>query len=158
GEATIPPIIDFLRFLGIDQNNFVDSTQATYKLGIAFKDWRHEGHQYWHPFGVFGAQINRLPFYHYWHKARFQGLKPEVRDFSLEASVAEANRFIFPQNTLGIARELRYALHFDAGLVARYLRGFAEHLGVVRLERKVTGATQRENGFIDELIFESGDR
>jgi tryptophan halogenase len=157
-EGTIPPTLDFLRFLGIDQNNFVDNTQATYSLGTAFKDWRREGHQYWHPFGAFGAQINRLPFYHYWHKARFQGLNPAVRDFSLEAAMAEANRFIFPQNTLGIARELRYALHFDAALVARYLRGFAEHLGVVRLERKVTGATQRENGFIDELIFEGGDR
>ena len=158
GEATIPPIIDFLRFLGIDQNNFVEQTQATYKLGIAFRDWRRQGHQYWHPFGLFGPQINRLPFYHYWHKAKAQGLAATVDAFSVETAFAEANKFIFPQNTLGIARDLRYALHFDAALVARYLRGYAEHLGVVRLERKVVAATQREDGFIDELVFESGDR
>ncbi len=158
GEATIPPIIDFLRFLGIDQNNFVDQTQATYKLGIAFRDWRRQGHQYWHPFGLFGTQINRLPFYHYWHKAKAQGLAVTVDAFSVETAFAVANKFIFPQNTLGIARDLRYALHFDAALVARYLRGFAEHLGVVRLERKVVAATQRADGFIDELVFESGER
>ena len=158
GEATIPPILDFLRFLGIDQNNFVEQTQATYKLGICFRDWLRLDHKYWHPFGLFGAQINRLPFYHYWHKARAQGLQPTVDSFSLETALAEANKFIFPTNTLGIARDLRYALHFDASLVGRYLRRFAEHLGVVRLERKVVGATRRDDGFIDELIFDSGDR
>ena len=158
GEATIPPIIDFLRFLGIDQNNFVEQTQATYKLGIQFRDWLRLDHRYWHPFGVFGAQINRLPFYHYWHKARVQGLDVTVESFSLEAAMGEANRFIFPKNTIGIAQDLRYALHFDASLVARYLRRYAEQLGVVRLERKVQSATRRENGFIGELVFDDGSR
>ena len=40
GEATIPPIIDLLRFLRIDERDFVEQTQATYKLGIKFTDWR----------------------------------------------------------------------------------------------------------------------
>src|SRR6267154_3785312 len=39
GEATIPPIIDLLRFLSIDEADFVHHTQATYKLGIKFTDW-----------------------------------------------------------------------------------------------------------------------
>ncbi|MEP7242850.1 MAG: tryptophan halogenase family protein [Gammaproteobacteria bacterium] len=158
GEATIPPILDFLRFLGIDQNNFVEQCQATYKLGIGFRDWLRVGHQYWHPFGQFGHAINGHPFYHYWHKANAQGLNPEVAAFNVEVALAEANKFIFPTNTLGVAHELRYALHFDAVLVARYLRRYAERLGVVRLERKVVSATQREDGSIDELIFAEGDR
>jgi tryptophan 7-halogenase len=158
GEATIPPILDFLRFLGIDPNNFVEQTQATYKLGITFRDWLRVGHQYWHPFGLFGAQINRHPFYHYWQQARARGRDVAVEHFSAEAALAQAGKFIFPKNTLGIAQELRYALHFDASLVARYLRRYAEHLGVVRLERKVLSATRREDGFIDELILEGGAR
>ena len=158
GEATIPPILDFLRFLGVDQNNFVEQTQGTYKLGIGFRDWVRIGHKYWHPFGSFGAQIGGLPFYHYWQKARVRGIDAPPAAFSLELGLAEANKFIFPTNSLGIAQQLRYALHFDATLVARYLRGYAEHLGVERLERKVVGATQRDDGFIDELIFENGGR
>jgi tryptophan halogenase len=158
GEATIPPIVDFLRFLSIDLGNFVARTQATYKLGIGFRDWLRPGHRYWHPFGLFGTQINRIPFYHFWQKAKAQGLDVAPGAFNLEIALAEANKFTFPTDSSGAAPELRYALHFDATLVARYLRAYAEHLGVERLERKVVAATQREDGFIDEIIFENGGR
>ena len=32
-EATLPTIIELVRYLGIDQNDFVEKTQATYSLG-----------------------------------------------------------------------------------------------------------------------------
>jgi tryptophan halogenase len=158
GEATIPGIIDFLKFLGIDQQDFMRHTQATIKLAIRFVDWHHLGHRYWHPFGPFGVFIDRLPFYHFWHKARAEQLNVELSHFNLEIAMAEQNRFIFPGNSLGLAPNLKYALHFDAGLVARYLRAYAEQLGVVRLERTVAGVTQRADGFIDEVVFKEGDR
>ena len=158
GEATIPGIIDFLRFLGIDLQDFMRHTQATIKLAIRFVDWHHLGHRYWHPFGAFGVFVDRLPFYHFWHKARAQSLDVELSHFNLEIAMAEANKFIFPGNSLGIASTLKYALHFDAGLVARYLRAYAEQAGVVRLERSVTGVTRRADGFIDEIVFKEGDR
>ena len=53
---------------------------------------------------------------------------------------------------------MRYALHFDAGLVAQYLRAYSERLGVVRLERTVAGARQRGDGFLEELNFTDGTR
>ena len=158
GEATIPGIIDFLRFLGIDLQDFMRHTQATIKLAIRFIDWHHIGHRYWHPFGAFGVFIDRLPFYHFWHKAHAESLNVELSHFNLEMAMAEANKFIFPGNSLGIAPTLKYALHFDAGLVARYLRAYAEQAGVVRLERSVSGVTQRADGFIDEIVFKEGDR
>jgi tryptophan 7-halogenase len=158
GEATIPGIIDYLKFLGIDQQDFMRHTQATIKLAIRFIDWHHLGHRYWHPFGAFGVFIDRLPFYHFWHKARATGLDVELSHFNLEIAMAEACKFAFPGNPQGLAPGLRYALHFDAGLVARYLRVYAEHAGVVRLERSVAGVTQLEDGYIDELIFKEGDR
>ena len=133
-------------------------TQATIKLAIRFVDWHHIGHRYWHPFGAFGVFVDRLPFYHFWHKARAESLDVELSHFNLEIAMAEANKFIFPGNSLGIAPTLKYALHFDAGLVARYLRAYAEQAGVVRLERSVTGVTQRADGFIDEIVFKEGDR
>jgi tryptophan halogenase len=159
GEATIPPIIDLLKFLGIDEADFIRHTQATYKLGIKFVDWRGLGEAYWHPFGTFGEPINRRPFFHAWHKARAEGLAPKFNDYSLCAALGDAGRFRRPDARAGgAAAGLRYALHFDAGLVAVYLRAYSERLGVARLERTVAGATQRDDGFLEDLVFTDNTR
>jgi len=154
GEATIPPIMDLLRFLNINEGDFVRHTQSTYKLGIKFTDWSRLGESYWHPFGTFGSMINLRPFFHAWHKARAAGLAPRFNDFSLCASLGDARKFRFPDpESQGPAAGLRYALQFDATLVAKYLRSYAERLGVARTERTVVGATRRDDGFLDELQF-----
>ena len=154
GEATIPPITDFLRFLGINEADFIRNTQATFKLGIKFHDWHRIGQSYWHPFGTFGSTINRRPFHHYWLAARAKGWAPRFNDFSLCSALGDENRFQFPSTDSAI----RYALHFDAGLVARYLRSYSEHLGVKRLEKTVTHADLAENGHISGLHFSDGTR
>lgn len=158
GEATIPPILDFLQFLGIRLEDFVRHTQATFKLGIRFEGWRRQDHAYWHPFGVFGTTLNRRPFHHYWQKAAARGLNPTIAQFNICAALGEAGRFAFPESDDPALSGVRFALHFDAGLVAQYLRAYAEHLGVERLERTVAGATLREDGLIDELVFVDGGR
>lgn len=157
GEATIPPFIDLLRFLGIDEADFVRATGATYKLGIRYCDWSVPGETYWHPFGTFGTTIERRPFYHYWHRAAAAGLAPRVGAYSLCAALGDAGKFRFPDPAAqGPAAGLRYALHFDAAIVAGYLREYAAKRGVCRLQRTVAAATQRADGFIDELVFADG--
>ena len=159
GEATIPPFVDLLRFLGVDEKDFIHHTGATYKLGIKFQDWRRTGESYWHPFGTFGEAINRRPFFHAWQKAKADGLKPRFNDFSACAALGDQNRFRFPDPAGSApAAGLRYALHFNATLVAKYLRAYAERLGVRRLERTVTGATQRDDGFLQAIVFSDGAR
>src|SRR5579862_2593408 len=73
GEATIPPIIDLLRYLSINEADFVRHTRSTFKLGIKFHDWQRIGSSYWHPFGTFGAPVNRRPFFHAWQHAAADG-------------------------------------------------------------------------------------
>jgi tryptophan halogenase len=157
-EAALPSILELLRFLGVDQNDFIDKTQSTYSLGSRFNDWAEPGQGFWHPFGAFGALIERRPFYHFWHKAKALGLKPRCELFSQELALGKANRFIFPTNSLGVAPHLRYSLHIDMALMARYLRSIAERAGVILLARKVVSATRREDGFVDELQFEDGGK
>ncbi len=157
GEATIPPITEFLKFLGIDEGDFIRHTQGTFKLGIKFPDWRRPGHTYWHPFGTFGSTINRRPFHHYFLAAQAKGWAPRFNDFSLCSALGDENRFRFPDaQAPGPVAGLRYALHFDAGLVAKYLRSYATHLGVAPLEKTVSHASQAENGHIAALHFTDG--
>jgi tryptophan halogenase len=159
GEATIPPFMELLRFLDVDEADFVRQTGATYKLGIRYRDWQRIGHVYWHPFGTFGTTIDRRPFYHHWQKAKAAGRMPRVIDYSLCAALGSERKFRFPApSARGSAAGVRYALHFDAGLVAAYLRGCAQKRGVTRLERTVVTATQRADGFLDELVFADGER
>eukprot|EP01042_Synura_sphagnicola_P016005 gene16005-20275_t len=65
GEATIPTIQDFNRLLEIDENAFMKATNASFKLGIRFVNWKAEGSDYFHPFGVYGVDMN-VNFTHYW--------------------------------------------------------------------------------------------
>lgn len=159
GEATKRPFIDLLRFLDVNEADFVRDTQSTYKLGIKFKDWRRIGHSYWHPFGTFGTTIDRRPFYHYWHRAEAEGLAPRFSDYGLCVALGDECKFRFPDaRAQGPIAGLRYALQFDAGPVARYLRGYSDERGLVRLQRTVASAAQCADGFRDELVFVDGTR
>ncbi|RYD26591.1 MAG: tryptophan halogenase, partial [Lysobacteraceae bacterium] len=63
GEATVPHIRFFNQRLGIDEADFIHRTNATFKLGIEFRDWGRIGDSYIHPFGDFGHDIDGLPFH-----------------------------------------------------------------------------------------------
>jgi tryptophan halogenase len=157
GEATIPPIVQFNRFIGIDEDAFIRETQATFKLGIEFVDWVRPGHRYIHPFGLFGADMNEISFNHFWLRWMLAGGDPDPTLFNTEARAAFAGRFARTAGAGGKGPKLSYAFQFDAGLYAAFLRRFSEALGVVRIEGRVLSAELRgEDGFIEAVTLEDG--
>ncbi|WP_295526267.1 tryptophan halogenase family protein [Novosphingobium sp. Chol11] len=158
GEATIPPIFEFLQNCGIDEVDFIRRCQATFKLAIRFDDWLHRGHRYWHPFGTFGMTINQRPFHHYWWKNKAQGHAETLADFCPSIALAEACKFVFPSPDGSFpGGGVAFALHFDAGLVAQYLRAHAEKAGVQRLDRRIKGATVSADGLITSVVCDDGE-
>ena len=157
GESTVPPFIGLIRRLGINEQEFIRATEATYKLGIQFVGWHQRDRKYFHPFGVIGRAIGNQDFYQCWLKARAHGDSSALTDFSPCNVMAENGRFFPPseaRNTpIGGAN---YALHVDAQLVARYLRRFAEARGLERIAGKVTQVNQRDNGFIRSVTLADG--
>ncbi len=159
GEATIPPIQQFNRQLGIDEDDFIRQTHATFKLGIRFDGWRSGGNDsYFHPFGYLGQDMDGTSFHQYWLRfARLSGNFDYGR-FNVETLAARQNRFA--RSPRGEGREayaVNYAFHFDAGLYAGYLRRYAEKLGVRRIEGMVTRVDQApESGFVTAVHLKDG--
>jgi tryptophan halogenase len=158
GESTIPPIQLFYRLLGIDEDEFVRETNATFKLGIEFTDWRHVGHRYFHNFGLLGADLKTgVSFIQYWLRAAQSGGDPDQLLFSAEAQAARHGKFGRTPPSSGGQPNINYAFQFDASTYAAYLRRYSERRGVVRREGKVVGVRQHpESGLIEAVEMEDG--
>jgi tryptophan halogenase len=157
GESTVPPFVGLIHRLGINEQEFLRATMATFKLGIQFIGWHQRNKKFFHPFGVIGRAIGDHDFYQCWLKARAHGDTSSLLDFSPCNVMAENGRFFPPaqaRNTpIGGAN---YALHVDALLVSRYLRSYAEARGLERVEGKVTQVRRRDDGFIRSVALADG--
>ncbi|PSO11667.1 tryptophan halogenase [Sphingobium sp. AEW010] len=132
GEATVPILAQYNAMVGIDEFDFVRSTQGTFKLGIEFCDWGTAGNRHFHAFSDFGHPVEGISTHHYWLRLRQSGEDYPIEDYSFAYAVGKNNNFA-PHN-----ERYHYAYHFDAGLYARYLRDVATELGVQRIEGKMT--------------------
>jgi len=157
GEATIPQIHNLIIGLGLDQAEFLRSTNGTFKLGIEFADWTGEGQSYIHSFGYTGRGVGLIPFRQLWLRGRALGVAKRFGDYSFNIAAARLGRMSNNAATDTIP-ELAYAYHFDASLFARMLRGYAEERGVRRVEGMIVDVERDgESGDITGLLL-SGER
>jgi tryptophan halogenase len=160
GEATIPAIKKYNELLELDENDFLRRTQGSFKLGIEFVDWAHKGDAYFHSFGVIGQDLGWLRCHHYWLKMRAQGRAADFSAYSINSMAARANKFLRadPKMADSPIGHIAHAFQFDAGLYAKYLRGYAEARGVVRREGKVVDVALRgEDGFVEAVTMADGE-
>lgn len=157
GEATIPAIQLFNQLIGLDEDEFVRETQASFKLGIEFVDWYQRGHRYIHAFGPIGVPVGNLAFYQYWLKARSMNQAQSLWSYSLNANAAAQGRFTREIYEDTPFTALAYAFHFDAALYSRYLRRLAEARFVKRVEGKIVRVQQdAEQGHVQTLQLADG--
>lgn len=152
GEATIPTLHLLHEVLDLDEKEFIQATQATFKLGISFENWRDVGQHYFHSFGRTGKGHWTAGFHHFWLEGRQRGLASDYGDYCLELRAALDNRFaLLPDNGIN------YAYHFDATLYGQYLRRYSEALGVRRFEGKIVEVQQAgAGGDITGLLLDNG--
>ncbi len=160
GEATIPAIKNYTELLGLDEDEFIARTQASFKLGIQFVDWWKQGSSYIHGFGVIGQDWEWLRMHHYWLKAQQQGRAQDFAAYSINTAAALENRFLRAQVQMGDSplSQIAHAFHFDAALFARFLSAYAQERGVRRREGKIADVTLRgEDGFIESVTMDDGE-
>ena len=153
GEATIPPLVRYHKLCKINEKEFMAAVQATFKLGIAFENWRDVNEDYIHSFGNTGVDHWSAGFQHLWLSGHRKGIASDYGDYCLELRAAEENKFAhLPKNGMN------YAYHLDATLYAKFLRKLSEENNARRIEGKIVEVnTDPESGFIRSLTLESGE-
>jgi len=153
GEATIPPMKAFHQLLGIDEKEFMRETQATFKLGILFENWRNTGDKYFHSFGNTGKNFYLGEFHDLWLYGKTKGHQAPFGDYCYETQAAMAGKFAMSENS-----NINYAYHLDATLYAKYLRKYSERHGVKCIEGDITTIAKNENtSYIESLTLASGE-
>ncbi|WP_298196429.1 tryptophan halogenase family protein [Novosphingobium sp.] len=154
GESTIPPLVNYNRLLGIGEAEFMRATQATFKLGIEFENWKVDGESYFHSFGLTGRDHWTAGFQHFWLHGLTKGHDWSFDDYCLELKAAHAGRFAhLPDN------RMNYAYQLDSSLYAAYLRRLAEADGARRVEGKIAEVElDGLTGNIAALRLDSGER
>lgn len=176
GEATIPQIRHVNDFLGLDEDELMRATQATFKLGVQFNHWGRLGNSYLHAFGDIGLPLGLLAFQHYWLRdvqgrtnvagagsagatdVHGRSASTDLWSYSLNAQACAANRFARMERVgSSPLTGTRYAYHLDAGLYGQYLRRQCDPQQVWRVEGQVVNVVLREeDGFIQSLTLAGG--
>ncbi|MEV0742207.1 tryptophan halogenase family protein [Streptomyces sp. NPDC050549] len=171
GEATIPNLQRvFFDFLGLSEEEWMPECNASFKMGIRFVNWRTPGagaveprphanrrDHFDHLFGLLPSHEG-LPLSHYWTYKRLNGTTDEQFDQTCYTQSAIFDQKLSPRYLDG-TRWASYAWHFDANLVADFLRRFAvEKQGAIHIEDRYTESEVDQRGHIISITTESGRR
>lgn len=158
GEATIPALVDWLANMGLDEDDFLRSCKATYKLAIRFQNWIEGDDAYWHPFGLCGGTIDDLDLFHYWRRLIHSGaIHPETpySHYSLQTLLSEQGKAHRPIGQKSVVEN--YAYHLDAGAFADYLKQVGLASGVRHHVAEVQQVNLSPEGHIQSVTCGSGE-
>lgn len=165
GEATFSTIRHFFDYLGLEEHEWMPSCCATYKLGIRFQDWRKPGHHFYHPFER-QRVVDGFSLTDWWLSNprsdsfdRDCFLMGTLCDNEKSPRRLDGSLFIGNGAEGGAYRttlseqeaQFPYAYHFDASLLANFLRDFAVRRGVRHVVDDVVDVRQDDRGWITQV-------
>lgn len=164
GESTLAGLPAWLNAIGVDHEEFMHFTDASYKLSIKFNNFHRIGDGGFHyPFGHPTLENCELPGANDWHV-----MKHYLPETTTTQSYVDS---LFPQSVLLNSRKLKnpkngelgrftmdrdFALHFDAIKFAEWLsEHFAKPRGVKHIEANVSQIITNDDG-VEKLVLEDG--
>ncbi len=161
GEATIPTIkTEFFDRLGIPEEEWMPKLGGTFKMGIKYANWKtpkeQGGDHYYHVFGEIPL-IDEVPLSSIWIKNYLEGKTKKTFAHSCFASAVAFDHHLSPRLMDG-TKVQHYAYHFDALLVAKFLKEWGTSRGVRHVIDKLTTAEQDEQGNITCVVGQSGQK
>lgn len=174
GEATFSTIKLFFDFLGLDEREWMPQCNASYKLAIKFVNWNAEQRHFYHPFQRY-ENIDGFNVAEWWLKlGRDEDLDSfdyscftvpamcdqrrsprffDGRVFDCKVEQYFAPDHSFQKNMLADLRiQYPYAYHFNASLLADFLKDYAVKSGVQRILDDVMEVKLAADGSISHLV------
>ena len=177
GEATFSTLKLFFDHLGLVEHEWMPPCNGTYKLAIRFENWRNKPGHFYHPFQRYEV-VDGFNLGEWWLK-HLRGNQPfDTACFTIPGMCEnlKSPRFLDgtvfddrvaayfgtdrPPNT-EIAHhtvQYPYGYHFDASLLAKYLKEFAMKRGVHQIIDDVGEVRLREDGSISHLLTKAHGR
>lgn len=157
GEGTTPNIIDCLNFLDIDYKDVIKETHGSLKIAIKFQNWSKEKSYYYHPFLVTNPQLSEFNYglSYINDQGGFLSYSMIANNITIGRNTtfchyADNNKSPFFMHDGKLTNVGLFALHFDARLLAKYLRNVAESRGIKRAQGIVNNFTAID-GFIKSI-------
>lgn len=138
---------------GCNEEDFFRETNATVKLGIKHKEWKHLGHEYIAPIDgtavpsigtdylLLHAIVNDIPFHTASENGKF--IESNMSSFYYDDGVIENTR--------------SHAYHFDAHLVGKYFKKVCGE-DVTHIDATVLEINVDPNGNVDSLLLDNGQK
>lgn len=155
GEGTWPSMRNTLQRIGIDETDFINHCDVSFKQGSKFINWRNldKGENYYHPF------MNPQGYEHTNLHAHWQRRAPDQKFadvVNMQSFVCQAALAPKQLNTPQYAAVTNYGYHLDAGKFALFLKNHCvNHLNVRHIIDDVTDVSNDSNGYIESLSTSS---
>jgi len=155
GEATVPTVRQILLLLGLDEIEFMKATDATFKQGIKFNNWLHkQDNGFYHQFSRYNPGAVDTYGFEWLKSDRSVAFADTV---SVQPQLCEMN--LSPKPLKGpLQLPVTYAYHLNALKLADYLCDTAVSRGVNHIRDNITKVDMTENGMIEAVNTEKGDR
>ena len=171
GEATFSTIKLFFDFLGLDESEWMPECNAAYKLAIKFVNWNAERRHFYHPFQRYEI-VDGFNIAEWWLKLKENLDAYDYSCFTIPTmcDLKKSPRYLdgkvfdnkveehfkpekaFQKNVLlDLKIQYPYAYHFNASLLANFLRDFAMQNGARQILDDVVDVALAEDGSISHI-------
>ena len=143
GEGSTEHWKEFMDFIGLDQYELIKETNATYKAGLMFENWRSDEKPFFHAVGsVFATRYSQYKYVYANQIAK--------NDSYLQYDYFWKN--YLPKHFLGKSTEWPVnQFHFDTNKLNDYLTSKAEKMGIDFFDDEIEKINFDDQGYIESL-------
>lgn len=142
GEGSTEHWDTFMKFIGIDAQDLISNTGATYKLGIRFENWNGDGKHYWHAIGhEYGYLDENTGLYPWAYKCIADNLDSDQTVWEEVRTNTVKPPFTHVSNQY----------HFDTNKLNQYFHKLATDRGIKFYDDEILEVNLDQDGFVESL-------